>query len=352
MILSSKLWNRSILLRQSLTVSRPWPENISESDRALFSHELAREIAACWMITLGPVQTTLGLIEAGVLSNRVLSLTHPSVGKWAAVSKPLRAAIRNSTRAPRIHSEGLWIADKWSHNYFHWVTEALPRLLLARAGGAEPQLVLPEFLAKSKFVRESLTLLGENYEVLGDRFRHKFAKLTLVSPMAPSGNPNPEVIGQLRARVRDSLMGPSREFLPKQDLRLWVSRARSRKRHIENEPALSPLLARFGFTIVYPEELSFAEQIEIFSRATVVAGLHGAGLTNIVFMASGGVVLEVRRVGDAHNNCYFALASATNQRYGYALARPLDGNLASGDCFLPELELKRALEGLLEKSSQ
>jgi capsular polysaccharide biosynthesis protein len=299
------------------------------------------------MVTLGPVQSSLGIIEAGVLSKRVLSLTHPWVTTWKALSKQPRAATMNFLGAPRMHTEGLWITDNWSHNYFHWLTEALPRLLLARVNGSQAQIVVPEFVAKSEFVQESLKLLGERYVILADRSRHKFANLTLVSPVAPSGNPDPHVIGQLTAKLRGSFESPNRTSFPKSDLRLWVSRARSARRQIVNEPALTPLLARFGFTIVYPEELSFAEQVDIFSRATVIAGLHGAGLTNMLFMAEGGIVLEVRREDDAHNNCYFALASATKQRYGFALAGPLGGNLASGDCFLPELELEQAMERLL-----
>lgn len=56
------------------------------------------------------------------------------------------------------------------------------------------------------------------------------------------------------------------------------------------------------------------------SETKALGGLHGAGLTNMVFMPPGGHVLEVRFRGDAHNNCYFSLASAMEHGYWYVLA--------------------------------
>ena len=39
--------------------------------------------------------------------------------------------------------------------------------------------------------------------------------------------------------------------------------------------------------------LSFAEQVALFAEAEVVVGPHGAGLTNCVFMAPGGALIEL-----------------------------------------------------------
>jgi capsular polysaccharide biosynthesis protein len=72
-----------------------------------------------------------------------------------------------------------------------------------------------------------------------------------------------------------------------------------------------------GFQIVHFEELSFMEQATLCSRAHFLIGNHGAGLTNMLFMASGGSVLEFRKKADAKNNCYFSLASALGLDYFY-----------------------------------
>ena len=48
-------------------------------------------------------------------------------------------------------------------------------------------------------------------------------------------------------------------------------------------------------------------------------GLHGAGLTNMLFMSEKTNVLELRNEEDSHNNCYFSLASDLNLDYYYQL---------------------------------
>ena len=45
--------------------------------------------------------------------------------------------------------------------------------------------------------------------------------------------------------------------------------------------------------------------------------LHGAAITNMIFMKEGGSIIEFRRQGDGLNNCYFSLASTCNLDYFY-----------------------------------
>ena len=46
-----------------------------------------------------------------------------------------------------------------------------------------------------------------------------------------------------------------------------------------------------GFETVYTEELSFAEQVRLFSETRCLVSIHGAGLTNLMFMPPGGHML-------------------------------------------------------------
>ena len=74
--------------------------------------------------------------------------------------------------------------------------------------------------------------------------------------------------------------------------RLYITRRTARRRVI-NESELEPILARYGFEVVEAENLSLAEQIQLFSQAEAIAGPHGAGLTNIVFAPPGCKVFEL-----------------------------------------------------------
>lgn len=81
------------------------------------------------------------------------------------------------------------------------------------------------------------------------------------------------------------------EFLPKRpskkNRRIYISRAKSagttKGRHILNEAELFEKLSHLGFEKCTPEDLSIAEQIELFYDAEIVVGAHGAALTNLLF---------------------------------------------------------------------
>jgi capsular polysaccharide biosynthesis protein len=52
-------------------------------------------------------------------------------------------------------------------------------------------------------------------------------------------------------------------------------------------------------------------------QCKLLIGVHGAGLTNMMFMQKGNKVLELRKRDDKYNNCYFGLASACELDYYY-----------------------------------
>ncbi|MCQ8242509.1 glycosyltransferase 61 family protein [Rhizosaccharibacter radicis] len=64
---------------------------------------------------------------------------------------------------------------------------------------------------------------------------------------------------------------------------LSKSRLRSGVGHLVNEDALTEILARQGVDILYPEELSLAEQIAVFQQRPIVAGLTGSALHTSLF---------------------------------------------------------------------
>ncbi len=62
-----------------------------------------------------------------------------------------------------------------------------------------------------------------------------------------------------------------------------------------------------GWTIIQAEKYSFREQIAIFAHARAVCGLHGAGLTNLIWCPRGCKVLELC-ASNFLNGCYEGLA--------------------------------------------
>ena len=61
--------------------------------------------------------------------------------------------------------------------------------------------------------------------------------------------------------------------------KIYVSRIGTR-RSIHGEELIAEHLANQGFRILRAENLTFKEQIHLFSNAKTLIGVHGAGLTN------------------------------------------------------------------------
>lgn len=71
------------------------------------------------------------------------------------------------------------------------------------------------------------------------------------------------------------------------------------------------------------ESRSLAEQMQMLSGCRLLVGLHGAGLTNMLWMPQGSQAIEVRRCNDSHNNSYFTMANALSHSYSYLKADEL-----------------------------
>lgn len=65
--------------------------------------------------------------------------------------------------------------------------------------------------------------------------------------------------------------------------RIYISRRSSKFTRLLNEERIESFFRSFGFDIVYPEKMSFQEQIELFASADMVAGGSGGAFANLIF---------------------------------------------------------------------
>ena len=71
--------------------------------------------------------------------------------------------------------------------------------------------------------------------------------------------------------------------------RVFVSRKNTEYSRISNEDEVVKLFKKAGFEVACTEELSFQQQIELFSSASCIVGASGAALTNLVYCNPGTV---------------------------------------------------------------
>lgn len=208
-------------------------------------------------------------------------------------------------------------------NYFHWLLEALPRFWLAQQSpGLERASILVPPLTPWMAEMAAVCGVPTDQQLVPPadetRWKHLLVPARGIWNIHTFTSHAFALVDELRERV-----GPGHGGRPR---RLFISRARSASRQIENEDEIFEIAASYGFERVFPEQLSFLEQVSLFAGAEAVAGALGAGLTNAVFMAPGSTLIEFapeQRQGDA---VLFAnLAHHRRLRYA-AVIGPLTGD--------------------------
>ena len=97
--------------------------------------------------------------------------------------------------------------------------------------------------------------------------------------------------------------------------RIYISREKQVLRFIENEQEVSELLEKYEFKKIIAENLSYEEQIDIFSKTKYLVSPHGAGLTNIFFMPENSTILELATKLPTLD--YYKLSAFLKIRYFY-----------------------------------
>jgi capsular polysaccharide biosynthesis protein len=235
-------------------------------------------------------------------------------------------------------NEALWVHDDWSGNYFHWLTDVLPKLQAWLEAGLPCRSVLvPHALLQRSYVHDSLRWLGfEPIAWNGTRLRVE--RLVVINATAPTGNFRAALLRRLGQQLRQSsAAAAAHEGTPE---RVYISRADAARRFLRNEAELMPTLATHQLQAVQLEGRSLAEQVALFGNCRLLVGLHGAGLTNMLWMPAGSRVVEIRRRGDHHNNCYYVMACALGHQYSYLQAEDLQ---PGGGTYSAELQLDPVL---------
>ncbi len=223
------------------------------------------------------------------------------------------------------------------HNHFHWLVESLPRIDgLLGLDGIDRIDSLIVTRRRLPWIVEGLGRLGVSTDriVSLGSLGHVEADLLLApSTGCAIGEPSREAVEFLRRSF--GVEGPSK------GRRLLIHRRGSRT--LSNGAEIEAALSRLEFETIDPARLGILEQARIFGEASVVVGVHGAGLANIAFMPPGGTVLEIvpSRFMSA---CYAVLAAAAGHLHAALPADPA-GNRAGRHAPL-RMDTQRLIEGM------
>lgn len=217
--------------------------------------------------------------------------------------------------------------------YYHWLVDGVPRLLDLIDDGIDFEkypLIMPPL---EHFHRQLLDTLGISSEsqvvIVGkDDWCHVGDCVfpTLDFPFAARGlddystHPNGSMLRRIRERILARLPRTAAAST-NASKRIYISRAKATKRKLtpESEAAVRTILESRGFQTICLEELPWPEQVRLLENADFVVGVHGAGLTNILF-AKSLTLLELQNPLEAR--AYFAvIARELNMRYTYSIGK-------------------------------
>jgi len=256
------------------------------------------------------------------------------------VSPNYKLLIRNvSGIRRRTFQQAACFTDACSGNYAHWLTEVLPRIYLFTESGmsSEIRMIIDRGLHPN--LMESFHVIaGEKPNVfkLGRNRLVSVEKLSLVScaGYVPFGRRNSKAKGHSQGSFSPAtfkgMVNKIRQNLgieAKQGWRKLYIRRNSSVRTVSNLQAIESVLMQHGFEFVEPELLTFAEQVKLFSEASVIVGATGAAMANLIFCNSSTRIIVMMGIHDEMPYAYWPnMGLAVGNEVSYVLGKISDSS--------------------------
>ena len=222
------------------------------------------------------------------------------------------------------------IADTLSGNYFHFLFDVLPKLLVIDKLGIRVKLILPNNFP-SNFLVFLKSLGYDEFVFLKSWNLFFFRSLYYIDHVfSPSGVFHRDQVKELYEwlTAKGKINIPIKHSEP---LRIYLSRNSANSRRIVNENELKMLVSHFGFISISTDDMEIEEQLRLFSNCSILISPHGAGLANMIAMPPNSCVVEIRQKVEFPNNIYMRLASEKLIRYYYIHSENKDGDFQADD---------------------
>jgi hypothetical protein len=308
------MFKKSRQLYPAIKVERKAPVNITGGEPD-FPKSLVIEFKAVQLYEYSNVNfTPEGIVFKNFNLDKDL-LIYPAHTKTYNLLYLFSTVIKRKKVALTHTNKYLLCIDYWSNSIFHWMCDVMPRLEAIKQQTNQYILILPEFF-RYPYIHDTLKAFRfKDILYLKDSEFASCSELCVPGHITVSGQMRPDNILALRKTLIDHFKP---NFTGKFNIPdIYISRNKAKYRKVINESELIPILKKSGFQIIYFEDLSTSEQVELSYNARNIVSIHGANLTNIIFMQANNSVLELRKKNDRENNYFYELADSVNCNYFY-----------------------------------
>lgn len=127
--------------------------------------------------------------------------------------------------------------------------------------------------------------------------------------------------------------------------KLYLSRKNSTWRRLLNDQEIGAALARRGFEVVYPEEMTVEEQVRMYQSARIVVAPNGSSLLNMIYGPPDMVVITLSQRGLFNQGTFYGFIRAMDRDLTF-LCSDEETQGKHDDYSIPIAALLRAIEVL------
>lgn len=247
--------------------------------------------------------------------------TDPKDRKWSSLRDWIKwrsrwlADLRFRNQLPsvqKLSGTAALLNNPWCHNYYHWMLEVAPRVMLLQQSGLAADWYVVD--CQSSYQKRALELMGVPAErCIQPHYGLHLRADRFLRPTFPGLHHCKMMTETISRNIPPSLA----EAKPK---RIYISRKTAAHRKLVNEKELERCLKSYGFESFSFDQLSFPEQVRVMRSAECIVTVHGAALANLIFAPAGTRVIEICPVDRYNLDCFPRLSNKLGHKHLLVMA--------------------------------
>ncbi|MDR2251074.1 glycosyltransferase family 61 protein [Acinetobacter sp.] len=260
----------------------------------------------------------------------------------------------------------LFIGGNGVYNYYHWLIEIAPKILLLT-----PE-ILNQYSIKDIVLDESIKNTPSLKEILDIFMKHKKIKLNtiyintskdiFIEKLHYINNRNNFVFNsrnvlsatnkscycpELIQTIREACFKYSNEIKTTIKYeKIFLMRKEGSVRSYNQEETIN-FFSKYGFQAIYLEDYNFLEQINIFSHAKFIVGPSGAAWSNIIFCQPNTMALSWLPNTLSDFSVFSTLAHIVKCNMQFIFAKPADTSEVHSNYYLNIVDLEKTYKAML-----